>query len=62
MRLSACSKQHRLMNEKGTQLAWQTFWLAAATIFMVSLDATVVVAAFPALKAQFANSSVAVLS
>jgi EmrB/QacA subfamily drug resistance transporter len=50
------------MNEKGTQLAWQTFWLAAATIFMVSLDATVVVAAFPALKAQFANSSVAVLS
>jgi EmrB/QacA subfamily drug resistance transporter len=45
-----------------TRLAWQTFWLAAATIFMVSLDATVVVAAFPALRAHFAETSAALLS
>lgn len=42
--------------------AWQTFWLAAATIFMVSLDATVVVAAFPALQAAFSDTSAAALS
>jgi EmrB/QacA subfamily drug resistance transporter len=42
--------------------AWQTFWLAAATIFMVSLDATVIVAAFPTLRAHFSDSSVAELS
>lgn len=42
--------------------AWQTFWLAAATIFMVSLDATVVVAAFPALRSAFSEASAAALS
>jgi EmrB/QacA subfamily drug resistance transporter len=42
--------------------AWQTFALAAATIFMVSLDATVVVAAFPALRAAFVDSNAATLS
>jgi EmrB/QacA subfamily drug resistance transporter len=42
--------------------AWQTFWLAAATILMVSLDATVVVAAFPALRAHFVEASAATLS
>ncbi len=45
-----------------TRRAWQTFWLAAATVFMVSLDATVVVAAFPALSIDFAESSAAALS
>jgi EmrB/QacA subfamily drug resistance transporter len=41
---------------------WPTFWLAAATIFMVSLDATVIVAAFPVLRATFSESSAATLS
>lgn len=41
---------------------WLTFWLAAATIFMVSLDATVVVAAFPALRITFSESPAATLS
>jgi len=42
--------------------AWQTFALAAASIFMVSLDATVVVAAFPALRAHFPDASAPLLS
>lgn len=41
---------------------WLTFWLASATIFMVSLDATMVVAAFPALQAHFVDTSAATLS
>lgn len=45
-----------------TRQAWQTFALAAATIFMVSLDATVVVAAFPALRAHFQDASAPLLS
>lgn len=45
-----------------TRHAWQTFALAAATIFMVSLDATVVVAAFPALRAHFPDASAPLLS
>jgi len=48
------------MNEMGH--AWQTFALAATTIFMVSLDATVVVAAFPALRTAFVDSNAATLS
>jgi len=48
------------MNE--SRRTWQTFWLAAATIFMVSLDATVGVAAFPSLRAAFADTSAAALS
>jgi EmrB/QacA subfamily drug resistance transporter len=48
------------MNE--SRKAWQTFWLSAATIFMVSLDATVVVAAFPALRAAFSDTSASALS
>jgi EmrB/QacA subfamily drug resistance transporter len=48
------------MNE--SRRAWQTFWLAAATLFMVALDATVVVAAFPALRAAFSDTSAATLS
>jgi EmrB/QacA subfamily drug resistance transporter len=47
---------------RATDRPWQTFWLAAATIFMVSLDATVIVAAFPALRGHFNNSSAATLS
>ncbi len=42
--------------------AWRTFWIASAVVFMVSLDATVVVAAFPAMRAHFATASAAVLS
>ena len=42
--------------------SWNTFWLAAATVFMVSLDTTVVVAAFPALRSYFAGTSPALLS
>ncbi len=41
---------------------WQTFWVASATIFMVSMDATVVVAAFPTLRAHFSTASAADLS
>jgi EmrB/QacA subfamily drug resistance transporter len=42
--------------------AWLTFAVAAAAVFMVSLDATVAVAAFPALRAAFGESSVSTLS
>ena len=42
--------------------AWGTFWLAAGTVFMISLDATVVVAAFPALRHHFSDVSPAWLS
>jgi len=41
---------------------WQTFAWAAATIFMISLDATVVVAAFPALMESFPGVSAPVIS
>lgn len=48
------------MTESGR--AWWTFWLAAATIFMISLDSTVIVAAFPVLRAAFSETSAATLS
>lgn len=41
---------------------WDTFALTAAAVFLVSLDATVVVAAFPALRAAFDTASPALLS
>lgn len=42
--------------------AWRTFWLTSAAVFLVSLDATAVVAAYSALRAQFAGVSIAALS
>ncbi len=45
-----------------SRAARRTFWLASATIFMVSMDATVVVAAFPTMRAYFAEASAANLS
>lgn len=41
---------------------WPTFALTGAAVFLVSLDATVVVAAFLALRADFAAASPALLS
>jgi len=38
------------------------FLVAATVVFMVALDSTVVIAAFPALRAHFANASAAELS
>ncbi|MGA7214612.1 MAG: hypothetical protein WBX20_10415, partial [Terrimicrobiaceae bacterium] len=37
--------------------SWRTFWITAIAVFMVSLDATVVVAAFPAFRDHFAQAS-----
>ncbi|MDE2615255.1 MAG: MFS transporter [Burkholderiales bacterium] len=41
---------------------WRTFALSGLAVFLVSLDATVMVAAFPALRADFAAVSAALLS
>jgi EmrB/QacA subfamily drug resistance transporter len=48
------------MNE--CRQAWHAFWLASAAVFMVSLDSTVVIAAFPVLQRAFAGRSAAELS
>ncbi len=42
--------------------SWRTFWITAIAVFMVSLDATVVVAAFPAFRDHFAQASAGQLS
>ena len=41
---------------------WPTFWLTSAAVFLAALDATAVVAVYPALRAQFSGVSVATLS
>lgn len=41
---------------------WPTFWIASAAVFLVSLDTTLLYAAFPALRASFASASAADLS
>lgn len=43
-------------------LPWRTFWLTSAAVFVAALDATAVVAAYPALRAQCSGVSVATLS
>lgn len=42
--------------------AWVVFAIASAAVFLVSVDATVAVAAFPALRSSFAEASPATLS
>jgi EmrB/QacA subfamily drug resistance transporter len=42
--------------------SWRTFWITAIAVFMVSLDATVVVAAFPAFRDHFSQASASQLS
>jgi len=46
----------------GKPLAWRTFWLTSAAAFLVALDATAVVAAYAALRAEFGSVSPAWLS
>ncbi|MDI4633420.1 DHA2 family efflux MFS transporter permease subunit [Pelomonas sp. V22] len=41
---------------------WPVFWIASAAVFLVSLDTTLLYAAFPALRASFASASAADLS
>lgn len=41
---------------------WQVFGLVAVGVFLVSLDATIVLAAFPALRASFPEATPAMLS
>jgi EmrB/QacA subfamily drug resistance transporter len=41
---------------------WVVFAIASAAVFLVSVDATIAVAAFPALRSSFADSSPATLS
>ena len=41
---------------------WPTFWAASGAVFLVSLDATIAVAAFPALRAEFPAATPALLS
>lgn len=43
-------------------LPWVVFAIASSAVFMVSVDATIAVAAFPALRADFAGTSPATLS
>ncbi|MGY0195065.1 MFS transporter [Leptothrix sp. BB-4] len=41
---------------------WPTFWIACSAVFLVSLDSTMLFAAFDALRHSFADSSAATLS
>lgn len=41
---------------------WRAFWIACSAVFLVSLDATMLFAAFDALRQSFADSSTATLS
>lgn len=41
---------------------WPVFWIASVAVFLVSLDATVLFAAFDALRRSFAGASAAELS
>ena len=41
---------------------WPTFWIASSAVFLVSLDSTMLFAAFDALRQSFADSSTATLS
>lgn len=45
-----------------TASPWPTFWIASSAVFLVSLDSTMLFAAFDALRQSFANSSIATLS
>lgn len=45
-----------------TPTPWPVFWIASAAVFLVSLDTTLLYAAFPALRASFASASAADLS
>jgi len=46
----------------GPSSPWITFAIAAAAVFVVTLDATALIAAFPALREDFAGSSPAAIS
>ncbi len=59
------------MNERGAKeetdvvvspAAWRTLGLTCAAVFLISLDSTVVVAAFPTLRMSFAGASASALS
>ncbi len=41
---------------------WATFAIASAAVFLVSVDTSIAVAAFPALRSAFAETSPATLS
>ncbi|MDM4765412.1 DHA2 family efflux MFS transporter permease subunit [Pelomonas sp. SE-A7] len=45
-----------------TSSPWPVFWIASSAVFLVSLDTTLLYAAFPALRASFAGASAADLS
>lgn len=47
---------------RGTSSPWRTFAIASVAVFLVSLDATVLFAAFPALRAAFPSASTGDLS
>lgn len=45
-----------------TASPWRAFWIASSAVFLVSLDATMLFAAFDALRQSFTGSSTATLS
>lgn len=45
-----------------TASPWRAFWIASSAVFLVSLDSTMLFAAFDALRQSFADSSTATLS
>lgn len=45
-----------------TASPWRAFWIASSAVFLVSLDATMLFAAFDALRQSFTSSSTATLS
>lgn len=60
VRLPSLRRPHATPPGRGQP--WRNFGLTSAVVFMVSFDATVVVAAFPALRLHFAGASATELS
>lgn len=50
------------MNPVNTSNPWRVFWLTSAAVFLVSADATILYAAFPAIRQSFPGSTSAHLS
>lgn len=50
------------MNSSHANSPWRVFWLTSAAVFLVSADATILYAAFPAIRQSFPGSTSAHLS
>jgi EmrB/QacA subfamily drug resistance transporter len=55
-------KKEEKMNTENSVNPWRVFWLTSAAVFLVSMDATILFAAFPAIQQTFPASTSAHLS